>query len=571
MAEILELEPFQERGINNIALELTKVRNVLAVSPTGSGKGIMISAIVNRIIKKMIADNDEQGCIMIVVHKKELLNDIRNRLWKYFEIYSQKIDAKTTRIEPSRVYVAMVETFNRRTGSQNFLDKFKNVRYEIFDEAHLGNHRKLYMHFIDAKRIGFTATPISAVKKYPLNKDWNSIIIISTIAELIQLNDIKPSRGVVRWMPYNKEKNINRDEIKKKGDDFDEDDMGEKFSGTTQINNTVQAYIDHAYGKKTLVFCSNVKHSKLVNQAFLDAGFNSRHLDGSSPDWYRDETLGTPEKPGWIQLYPDAILCNVGIATIGTDIPSVECVILNSSMMSVTLLLQKLGRGGRPYQYPNGEYKKYFIMIDLGDNFEGGKMPWYDYPIDWKEMFDNPKLPKPGSAPTKTCPECGAMNYASARICSGLRIDLLTDEEIPCGYEFPVQESKEDLVPVKLKKMIQEINVQDCINFFKNTEYKERRSFWELIYQVCNIAWLNKPEESRNWLEPYELNYIVDMVKKKTKEWNKIMKKGRWETYNEDLRASIINNLKKVGFDITLEEYEKLLVEASSENLGVTL
>jgi hypothetical protein len=193
-------------------------------------------------------------------------------------------------------------------------------------------------------------------------------------------------------------------------------------------------------------------------------------------------------------------------------------------------------------------------------------MPWYDFPIDWKEMFNNPRLPKPGSAPTKTCPECGAMNYASARICGALKIDLLTDEEIPCGFEFPYEEAKEDLIPKKMKEMIKEVNVQECINHFK--DFKERRSFYELIRQICNLAWQNRKND---FLEDYELQYVVDMVKKKTNEWNRIMKKGRWETYQSDLRSNIVNYLKEAGFDISIEEYEKLLEQASEESKGITV
>lgn len=565
MTEELILEEYQEKGIKNIALELTKHRNVLAVSPTGSGKGIMIATIISRFLSNEKKNNRNSKAV-VIVHKDELANDIRNRIWKYFGIFSQKIESSTKRIEEVDVYIIMVETFDRRSNSQNFLDKFKEVRLAIFDEAHLGNHRKLFMHFIEAKRIGFTATPISAVKKYPLNKDYNSIVIIATIKEMIELNKKNPMRGCVPWIPYAIDKNVDYKEIEKMN--FDEDLMGEKFSGKTQIGNTLRNYTDHAYGKKTLCFCANVKSSKLMCEAFVEAGFNARHIDGSATKAYREEIFGTPQKKGWIELYPDAILCNVGIATIGTDIPSVECIILNSSIGSYTFLLQKLGRGGRPYRYPNGEYKKGFIMLDMGDNFDGGKMPWYDFPVDWKELFENPRLPKPGASPIKYCPECKGMNYASARFCQCLKIDVLTDTEVECGFEFPIESKEEDLVPRGMRKMIQEINVQECINFFKNTEYKERKSFYEIIKQICNSAWTQR---ERDYLEKPELQFIVDMVKKKTNEWNKIMKKGRWASYQEDLRANIINYLKSSGFDISIEEYESLLSEVEIEKQPVTI
>lgn len=569
--EELILEAFQERGIQNISSELTKVRNVLAVSPTGSGKGIIIAAIINRFLNKnkaSIINEDETETdispkVIVLVHKKELLDQIRYNLIKYFDIDNQAIMADTIRIENVRVYVSMVETFDRRSSNIGFLEKFSSVRLAIFDEAHLGNHRKIFIHFTQAKRIGFTATPISAIKTHPMNKDYNSIIVIATIKELLELNKKNPKRGVVQWKPFKIDKNINRDEIKKtkNGKEFDEEDMSMKFGSPLQLSNTVKAYKDFALGKKTLCFCVDKSHSIKMNQFFLNAGYNSRHIDSDSSKAYREEIFGTPKKPGWIHITPDAILCNVGIATIGTDIPSIECIILNSSMVSYTVLAQKLGRGGRPCQYSNGDFKKYFLCLDMGDNFDGGKMPYYDAPIDWKYMFDNPKIPKPSiSGAFKTCPICKAMNFASSSICKALREDLLTDTEIECGYEFPFNtvERQEDEVPKGMIAILTGIDVKECINFCERQGKKPWASFHELIKQIANSAW---NERNNDFLEKNELRYVISNVKSKLREWHRITKLPRYNGYSDDIKSKTIEALRQVGFDVSLEEYEMLVEE----------
>jgi superfamily II DNA or RNA helicase len=141
-------------------------------------------------------------------------------------------------------------------------------------------------------------------------------------------------------------KNINRKEIAVRAGEFDDKAMGAAYSKPKQVHNTVAGYEKHCLGKKTLVFNCNVEHSKLVTAAFVEAGYQARHLDATSTD--RADAIA------WFNATPDAILCNVGILTTGFDSPAVECVIMNKATLSLPLWLQCTGRGSRPF--PGKEY-----------------------------------------------------------------------------------------------------------------------------------------------------------------------------------------------------------------------
>ena len=107
-------------------------------------------------------------------------------------------------------------------------------------------------------------------------------------------------------------------------------------------------------------------------------------------------------------------MCNVGIATTGFDCPDIEVVIVNKSTTSLTLWLQMVGRGGRPYN--KGTYvKPKFICIDLGNNaIELGE---WQADRNWTELFFQKYGSKNGVAPMKVCPQCEGIVHAAVRYC----------------------------------------------------------------------------------------------------------------------------------------------------------
>lgn len=539
------LYDFQEAGINSISKKLFVNDSVLAVSPTGSGKAVMIATIASRFIQKSNKD------VIIFIHRAELLQQTRQKLFDWYGIVSQSVDASTRSIQPVRVFVAMVETFNNRSKLETFLSHFKNIGLLIVDEAHLASFKKIFIHFYNAKRIGFTATPIAANKKDPLKNYYKDVTVISTVKELVELNELLPSQGVVPCIEYSL-KNLDRSQLSIKGQDFDEDKMGIDLSRKPQLDNTINAYIKHGYNKKTIIFNANISHSISVTKAFKEHGFNVRHLDGTTSgeygnSRYREQTFK------WFNETPNAILCNVGIATIGTDIPSVETIIVNKATMSLPLFKQMIGRGGRPYKYPNGEYKREFLLLDMGDNIEGGNMGRYDDGIDWEFIFNNPNKPRHGISAVKTCPECGAINTASARICTAKVEDWLSEEEGECGYLFPIKDKEYDEVPKEMILIGGGIDVRKNIEFFK-----DRAEFYSMFETVKQIARKARKEIVGDYLDSTQLQYLSEITQTKISEWFKIKGKHKYRNFKEDCMFKIINELKTEGFIVSIEEIEEL-------------
>ena len=537
-----KLDNYQELGVTSIGTQLLTCNSVVAVSPTGSGKSVIIATIGKRFIEK-----NEDKSVIIFVHKIELLEQIREKFLSWYGIITQRIDSDTKQINSQcRVFVAMVETFNNRTKKHTFLSKFENVGLIMVDECHLSHFKKIFSHFPLAKLIGFTATPISANKKDPLCNYYKSIVIISKIKQLIQINEQNPRRGVVPAEEYSM-KNVKREELKVKGEDFDEDYMGELFSNKRQIQNTIEGYIKIGYGKKTIIFNANVAHSLNVRDAFVEAGFNCKHVDGNCDKRYRKAIFD------WFEKTDNAILCNVGIATIGTDTPSAEFIIVNKSTKSFTLWKQMIGRGGRPYEYIDGSFKEYFLVLDMGDNIEGGGMGFYDDDVDWEYIFNHPKLPKAGVSVVKSCPECGNLLSSTAKVCLAKVYDWLEDSYHECGYVFPSSVPQEDVTIKEFVRVTKGVDVRKNIEFFSSKG--EYFAMYETIRQVINLAAKNI---TTPYLDAQTINGIVDMAMSKAKEWRRITGKRLINNLREDTKYKTISQLKENGFIIPVEEIEEL-------------
>ena len=451
------LRPYQERFINNIAAKLRIHRKVVAQLATGGGKTVCFAEICDRYCTKSSQD------VLILVHREELLTQAA----KAIRLPVQKVVAGMKTIPPARVYVAMVESAHKR------LDLFQNIGMVIVDECHIGNFTKVIDHFKDQYIIGFTATPLAAKKTNPLRKYFDDIVCGIDIPELIDAGFLCPEQS------YSSSSIVERAKLKMKAGDFDQAQMGAMYKEPKYIDTTLKAYQKHSLGRKTIIFNCNVEHSMAVNAAFIEAGFNSRHLDANSAD--RAETLE------WFANTPDAILNNIGIATTGFDQPDIETVIVNKATASMPLWLQMCGRGARPHAI-----KLAFTIIDLGGNcMTHGS---WAASRNWEDIFHNPKKPGAGVAPVKECPTCEALLHTSKMTCF-------------CGYEFPkkvvLDQGIEDFI-----LMTDSVDIKRLIEM--NEHHKEYRSLFVAVEHVALLAKKNiKKINADNYLHIEKKNHEI--------------------------------------------------------------
>lgn len=444
--------------------------------------------------------------MLILVHRKELLTQTVRTLFNAYSISAQVIKAGMKTVPEAACYVGMVESVNRR------VSQLRNLGMVIIDEAHNLAFAKMHEHFPEQYVIGFTATPLTTNKKKPLKNYYTDIVCGIDIPELIFAGNLCQN------ITYAPRDTVDAAKLKVKAGEYDEGMMAMEFSKKKHIANTLLAYQKHASSTKTLIFNCNIMHSMLVNQAFEEAGLNSRHLDSTMSDEERDSTVK------WFLSTPDAILNNVGILTMGFDAPDTETIIMNRSTLSMPLWLQCCGRGSRPT-----DAKSSFTIIDLGQNaITHGD--WSDR-RDWENLFFNPpRAGKPGVAPVKYCPGCDLIIPARTMMCP------------ECGYLFPPPEIEEAERLSDFVIVTRGIDVASIIE--ANKEKKEYFPFFKIGKDLARAAKQTIPDMTDD-----NFGFILRNYHALAAEWCKM--KGK--RYNDWHRQRATENLI-----IEIQSYFKL-------------
>jgi superfamily II DNA or RNA helicase len=412
---VYSLRPYQEEGKKQISSLFSKNYNkVLFCSPTGSGKTVTFADMAREAVINGFT-------VMIVVDRKELLNQAQSKLISY-GLNPSLITAGKTGRSGSKAYIATVQTLARRTPPP--------VDFIIIDEAHKQIFDKILKleAYKNAYVIGATATPCRTGKMGQLSDIYEQMVETVTIQDLIQDGYLVPA------ITYGAK--LDTSKIKVKGQDFDAEDMYKAFDKKTLYAGVVEKYKKFAPGTKAVCFNINVKHSLKVTEAFNAAGISAVHLDGKTPK---------AEREGILQAFSKGlfkVLNNVDVLTTGYDEWTIETVIVNRATKSLSLWLQMPGRGSRitPKEYkkrPGYLQKEHFNLIDMGGNV---------FTLGFWESERNYSLTHKtkttvDAAPVKTCPEdkedinkrlgCGALVNASARNCKH------------CCYIFPLPVKKE--------------------------------------------------------------------------------------------------------------------------------
>jgi ATP-dependent helicase IRC3 len=116
----------------------------------------------------------------------------------------------------------------------------------------------------------------------------------------------------------------------------------------------VKANLEHAPGRKPLVFTPTVKLAYAMRDAFQAAGIAAEALDGTTP---LEERRGILER---LHTGATMVVCNCAVLTEGFDSPSVDCIIIGRPTKSKPLYVQMIGRGTRTY--PG---KADFLVLDV--------------------------------------------------------------------------------------------------------------------------------------------------------------------------------------------------------------
>ena len=400
------LRPRQKQFVERSIHALDEHGNTLAVAPTGAGKTIMLSAVTGRMIGEPTKGTGGKACVL--AHRDELTGQNLNKFGRVNpQLTTSIVDAKEKSWR-GQVTFAMVPTLARKDN----LDQMPAIDLLVIDEAHhaaADSYRRIIdtaLHRNPMCRIyGVTATPNRGDKR-GLRPVFSNVADQIRIGELIASGHLVPPRTFVIDVGVQDELN----KVRRTADDFDMAEVDAIMNRSPVTEAVIRHWREKAGERQTVVFCSTISHARNVTDAFNATGVAAGFIHGEMADADRKETLAAYAS-GKLR-----VIVNVAVLTEGWDHPPTSCVVLLRPSSYKSTMIQMVGRGLRtvsPEEHP-GVIKTDCIVLDFGTSTLLHGSLEQDVDLNGREPGDE--------APTKDCPECGAV------------VPLATTECPLCGH-----------------------------------------------------------------------------------------------------------------------------------------
>jgi superfamily II DNA or RNA helicase len=257
--------------------------------------------------------------------------------------------------------------------------------------------------------VGLTATPIRKDGR-ALGLIYDELVEVATPAELTAQGFLVPARYFSVSEP-----DLSR--VTTVAGDFHQGELAAAMNQSRLVGDAVEHWMQHAGGRRTVVFATSIEHSVALAAQFRDHGVVAEHVDAGTPQGERD-SLFDRFRSGETQ-----VLTNCFLASYGFDLPELDCIVLARPTKSLMLYLQMLGRGLRP-----ATDKADCLVLDHAGNVRRHGFATDDrcWTLDGSRELDaHQKRQRAGRDEEKllTCPEC-CCSFTGSRTCP------------ECGYYF---------------------------------------------------------------------------------------------------------------------------------------
>lgn len=342
------LREYQQKAKESIFYAWDKFDNVMFQMPTGTGK----TRLFTSLIKDILLHDKRGGKIVIIAHRKELIDQISKSLSLYQIDHALIISGKKRDLT-KRVQVASIASIMHAKTRNKTEYKELDIDYIIIDEAHHAMARTYAMmcqRYRSAKKLGVTATPwrmnhsgFMFFDCYKRKQEYFQKLIKSKpISWFIENHYLAPYTYYSIQDKSETKKLIDSIKTYDKFGDYAESELVRKFNTKVIRARLLESYLKLAKGKKGIIYAINQAHGKDICRQYEEAGLKVAYIDSNTKQTERD-TIIERFKKGVIE-----ILVNVNIFSEGFDCPDIEFIQLGRPTKSLAMYLQQVGRGLRP-------------------------------------------------------------------------------------------------------------------------------------------------------------------------------------------------------------------------------
>lgn len=417
---LFELREYQKNQNNAIRESARKGnKRIISCTATGSGKSAMLADLT-------ISALDKLKRVLIVLPRRSLVK----QLSESFEQWGINHGVVMSGMKPfgmPRCQIASIDTYMSRlsNGRMQFID----ADMVIIDEAHLQMSKKKVELFSRYKTvIGFTATPV-APRKQSMGALYQDIVSTISMQQLMDAGFLTPLRYFAKPGI-----DLSSLELDASGD-YRESQLGDVMDKAELVGDILQNWMRIAEGKPTVVFASSQAHARHICDEFCRAGYKFEYVDCNTPDEDRSALFDRVRSGETIGIV------NVGIVSVGIDIPNLAVVVLARPTPLISVYLQCVGRITR--LYPG---KLFGTVIDHAGIIErlGLATNDFEWSLDGSESVEEraKKKAEEKKEPKEIiCKVCNNV-FKSSRRCPKCGHEMVQKgEKIPC-HECELEEVK---------------------------------------------------------------------------------------------------------------------------------
>ena len=483
----LQLRDYQESAFQQ-ARELIRQgkRHILIVAPTGSGKTVLASALM-----EMTATKGNRATF--TVDRLSLIGQT-SAMFDRYGIPHGVIQSQHPRFrlyEP--VQVCSVQTLAKRGWPDSQLD--------VFDEAHvLHACHKRRLAETEGVVIGLTATPFTR----GLGKYFDALVNVTTTRALIDSGWLSKYRIFACVEP-----DMQGVRVKSTGE-WEEREASSRARKI--VGDVVGEYLNHGQGRKFICSAVDTNHVEELAAKFREAGVPVATYTYRDKDQDREDTVAEFRKPD------SGIrgLITVTAASRGFDVPDVSCIIIARPLRkSLAEHIQLIGRGLR-----SAEGKQDCLILDHAGNcqrffetcesfFDAGQSE-----LDDGTKKERKAPERKGAQEAVKCPVCRCV-HAPAPACPN------------CGHQYPrkqaIQHVAGELVELDGNKRNRETQWTDKIRWMRSLvgiahernyapgwaahKYRERFGVWPNDPRVNGVAPKSPDFDVIGWVRSRQIAY----------------------------------------------------------------
>lgn len=375
-------------------------RNVVIVSPTGSGKTVMFSNAIQK----------EPGPSCATAHRKELVgqmslalarNEVRHRIIAPDAVIRDIVGIHMD--ELGRSYysplapaaVAGVDTLIRMDPTDPW---FASVRLQVIDEAHhvlrANKWGRAAEMFPNARGLFVTATPERADRKgLGRHADGlaDAMVIGPSMRDLINMTP----RYLTDYRVICPKSNLDLSDVTlSAGGDFESKALRRAVHRSSITGDVVKSYLTYAFGKLGITFAVDIEHAQEIADRYNAHGVPAAVVTSETPSRERTRILREFKARKILQLV------NVDLFGEGFDLPAIEVVSMARPTMSYSLYAQQFGRALRLL-----DGKTWAIIIDHVGNIQRPGFGLPDKPRFWTldRVDKRARRAVNDAIPTRTC------------------------------------------------------------------------------------------------------------------------------------------------------------------------